>query len=147
MMSMYGETKLSQLLRTMQPRLNDGQYLFYSIPTDSPFDWHKALLVFREKEGVTLVLEKSVAVALGIYPLLSNQTAFAGNPSLFAWLSLDVHSALEAVGLTAAFAKSLAEAGISANVVAGFYHDHIFVPIADATRAMSVLQALSQGAE
>jgi hypothetical protein len=60
-------------------------------------------------------------------------------------ISLDVHSSLEAVGLTAAFATALGNEGISANVIAAYYHDHIFVPTADAERAVAALKALSGG--
>ncbi|MNJ75038.1 hypothetical protein D3C77_720650 [compost metagenome] len=63
-----------------------------------------------------------------------------------AWITLTVHSSLEAVGLTAAFATALGQAGISCNVVAAFYHDHIFVAQADAQRAMAVLEGLAAGA-
>ena len=59
------------------------------------------------------------------------------------WITLTIHSSLEAVGLTAAVSSALTEANISCNVVAAYYHDHIFVPIADADRAMNVLLALT----
>jgi hypothetical protein len=58
-------------------------------------------------------------------------------------ITLKVHSSLEAVGLTAAFSRALTEAGISANVVAAYYHDHIFVPATDAERAIEALRQLS----
>jgi hypothetical protein len=64
-----------------------------------------------------------------------------------AWITLNVHSALEAVGLTAAFATALGQAGISCNVIAGYYHDHLFVGQADAERAMQVLRDLAANAE
>ena len=61
----------------------------------------------------------------------------------FAWITLDVHSALDAVGLTAAVAGALAERGIACNVVAGFHHDHLFVPVDRAGDAIDALDALS----
>ena len=59
-----------------------------------------------------------------------------------AWITLRAHSDLAAVGLTAAFARALGDAGISCNVVAGVHHDHLFVPVARAADAMAALQAL-----
>jgi len=55
------------------------------------------------------------------------------------WLHLDIHSSLQAVGLTAAFATELGKHGISANVVAAYYHDHIFVDKKDGEKALKVL--------
>jgi hypothetical protein len=76
------------------------------------------------------------------------QAVAAGLPVLFraAWISLTVHSDLDAIGLTAAFASALGQAGISCNVVAGAFHDHIFVPVAQAQQALAVLRALQQDA-
>jgi hypothetical protein len=56
-----------------------------------------------------------------------------------------VHSSLEAVGLTAAVAGALTAAGISANVVAAFHHDHVFVPADRAEAAMAQLDLLRAG--
>jgi hypothetical protein len=60
-----------------------------------------------------------------------------------AWITLRVHSALDAVGLTAAVSLALTDAGISCNVVAGFHHDHLFVPHTRAADAVRVLEALA----
>ena len=60
------------------------------------------------------------------------------------WISLTIHSSLEAVGLTAAFSKALADNGISCNVVAAFYHDHIFVDQKDAKKVMMILNTFSE---
>ena len=59
-----------------------------------------------------------------------------------AWITLRVHSDLAAVGLTAAFARALADAGIACNVVAGVHHDHLFVPADRAGDALAALRAL-----
>ena len=59
-----------------------------------------------------------------------------------AWITLQVHSSLEAIGLTAAVSAALTEAKISCNVLAGFHHDHLLVPVADADRALEVLHEL-----
>jgi hypothetical protein len=94
-----------------------------------------ALVRIREAEGWTLVLEESVAQQAQLEVLFRA-----------AWITLQVHSDLQAVGLTAAFSTALAQAGISCNVVAGAFHDHLLVPADDATAAMAVLQALQQQA-
>ncbi|MNG35746.1 hypothetical protein D3C84_1225580 [compost metagenome] len=60
-----------------------------------------------------------------------------------AWITLQVHSSLAAVGLTAAFASALGQANISCNVIAGYHHDHLFVAQADAERALAVLRQLA----
>jgi hypothetical protein len=54
-----------------------------------------------------------------------------------------VHSSLETVGLTAAFSTKLGEHGISANVIAGYYHDHIFVQSDLAKSAIDALHELT----
>ena len=89
-----------------------------------------------EPEGRTLVLPRQRADELGLpYEFVA------------AWITLHVHSALDAVGLTAAFATALTAEGISANVVAGYFHDHLFVPEDRADDAMRALRRLSRGGE
>ena len=90
------------------------------------------VMFFRETEGMTVILEKSTAGRLQL-----EYTYVA------AWITLTVHSSLEVVGLTAAFATALAKENISCNVVAGYYHDHLFVDVKDAAKAMAVLQGFS----
>jgi hypothetical protein len=92
----------------------------------------EVVLMFREKEGITVIVSKDLADKLGLsYSFVA------------AWITLTVHSSLEAVGLTAAFSKALAENGISCNVVAAFYHDHLFVRQEDAAQAMELLNGFS----
>ncbi len=133
---MAGETSLTTLLRSMSPQLNDGAYVFCSLSDAAQLDDVQPLGSFQEAEGLTVILPLQQAEHLGL-------------PSSYvaAWLTLHVHSALEAVGLTAAVASALAQAGISCNVIAGFYHDHLFVAHADGPRALAVLQQLSAQAE
>lgn len=89
---------------------------------------------FREAEGVTVIVPRESAARLGLeYSYVA------------AWITLTVHSSLEATGLTAAVATALAEAGISCNVVAAYFHDHIFVARSDGERALRVLEDLSRG--
>lgn len=130
---MAGETNLTQLLKTMTPVLNDGDYAFCTVISINEIPTEHIICFFRETEGVTLILEQSIADKLKLtYGYIA------------AWITLTVHSSLEAVGLTAAFSAALAKADISCNVVAGYYHDHIFVAKADAEKAMEVIKELSQ---
>jgi hypothetical protein len=85
----------------------------------------------REAEGLTVVVAEAQALAHGW------RVAFRS-----AWITLSVHSDLAAVGLTAAFARALADAGIACNVVAGVHHDHLFVPVDRAADALAALRAL-----
>lgn len=128
-----GETNLEILLASMQPTLNAGAYVFCSL-ANPDVDWDKVLFFFREKEGLTIVCDQKTADDCGF--------SYA---SVFAWITLEVHSSLDAVGLTAAFSSALANNGISCNVVAGFYHDHIFVHYQQKDEAILVLKNLANG--
>ena len=129
---MGGETNLSVLIKNMQPVLNEGQYVFSSISTIDTLDLNKIILFFKENEGFTIIIEKNYADTEGVV-----------YTSEFAWITLHVHSALDAVGLTAAFSKALADNNISCNVVAGFYHDHVFVQHELGQQAVDILTKLS----
>ncbi|KRP47718.1 ACT domain-containing protein [Pseudomonas poae] len=133
---MAGETALTTLLRSMSPHLNDGEYVFCTVPDNHIPAGCEVIGSFREQEGLTLIVERQQAERAGL--------AF---DYVAAWITLNVHSALEAVGLTAAFASALGRAGISCNVIAGYYHDHLFVGCADAQRALQVLRKLAADAE
>jgi hypothetical protein len=130
---------LQVLLTSMSPVLEPRTVAFLSFPdgTNRLADIPPAALIgtFREREGLTVIVESSVAERLGM-------------PILFraAWITLTVHSNLAAVGLTAAFSAALGEAGISCNVVAAACHDHIFVPVERAADAMDALQSLQRRA-
>lgn len=129
-------SNLSVLLATMEPTLNDGVYAYCCVAHSADVSQLPVIATMREAEGLTVVVAEDVALAQG-WPVL-----FRG-----AWITLNVHSDLQAVGLTAAFARALGDEGISCNVVAGAYHDHIFVPVESATKAMSLLQRLQQSSE
>lgn len=128
-----GETNLQLLLQNMSPSLQEGDYVFCTVPPTFDSKSEAILATFLEKEGKTLVLAREIADRLGLEYY-----------SVMSWITLEVHSSLDAVGLTAAFSNALAKAGISCNVIAGFYHDHIFVGKADAGRAVEVLQAIKR---
>lgn len=129
---MPGITNLSELLQHMQPVLNNGEYVFCTVDDINRVELKHIVALFKEAEAITLIMPKHVADELQLpYTYVA------------AWISLHVHSSLEATGLTAAFASALANAGISCNVVAAYYHDHIFVAHNDAARALDVLKKLS----
>ncbi len=127
-----GETDLRRLLIGMRPELNPGRYVFTTVAGGVPSGVTPVVTV-SEPEGLTLVLRQEDAEAAGlVYDYVAG------------WLVLRVHSALDAVGLTATVAQELAGAGMSCNVVAGFHHDHLFVPYEAKDRAMELLEALAR---
>jgi hypothetical protein len=130
---MNGETDLGTLLREMKPVLHPGEYVFCTLDEKAITVHNEALAWFRESEGLSLIATRGQADARG-WPY-----AFVS-----AWITLTVESPLESVGLTAAVARALADAGISCNVVAAYHHDHIFVPLAVAGRALDVLKGISR---
>ncbi|HSN38067.1 MAG TPA: ACT domain-containing protein [Arthrobacter sp.] len=127
---MTAEKDLHTLLATMHPQIRAGEFVYVLWPDGRPLAGNIAAAV-REAEGLTVVLPRAEADTLGL------AYDFVG-----AWITLQVHSALEAVGLTAAVSAALAEAKISCNVLAGFHHDHLLVPVAEADRALEVLHEL-----
>lgn len=130
---MPGETDLTMLLQSMHPSLREGDYVYALWPHGKPLEGEIEAAV-REAEGLTVVLHRGEADRLGLaYDFVAS------------WITLQIHSALEAVGLTAAVSAALTHAGISCNVLAGFHHDHLLVPSADADRALEVLRLLSRG--
>ncbi|WP_397363554.1 ACT domain-containing protein [Olleya sp. R77988] len=130
---MLGETNLSQLIKGMTPKLNQGEYVFCTIKDLNTIDRNSTLCEFKEAENTTIVIEKSKADALQLkYDYIAS------------WITLTIHSSLEAVGLTAMFSSELAKHNISCNVIAAYYHDHIFVDKKDATKAIRVLTNLSK---
>ncbi len=129
---MIGETNLDKLLASMSPKLIAGEFVFCSVQSDYlDFNALSPLATFRESEGLTLVISKEMAIA--------NQLPFE---SVFRGITLTVHSSLDAVGLTAAVSSKLADNNISANVIAAYYHDHIFVQTDKAELAIKVLNEL-----
>ena len=127
---MTGITELDELLKSMSPEFQDGEYVFCSVDGNySDYSHLNPLASFKESEGLTLILPVEDAVKANI-----------AYDSRFKQITLTVHSSLNAVGLTAAIAIKLASYGISANVVAAFYHDHIFVQSENADKAMMALK-------
>ncbi len=130
---MSGEKDLAVLLKTMKPKHNAGEYVFCTNDNQKNINGNEVVMTFQEEEGTTLILKKEIADAQQLhYSFIAS------------WITLTVHSSLEAVGLTAAFSKALAENQISCNVVSGFYHDHIFVDKNDTDKAMEILNSFSE---
>jgi hypothetical protein len=127
-----GITDLDTLLKTMTPVLNEGDYVFCTLSDLSAISTADITCFFREQEGITVIIPQQLADKLQLH------YSFVA-----AWITLTVHSSLEAVGLTAAFATALSAQNISCNVVAAYHHDHIFVAQRDANKAMKILQQLA----
>lgn len=132
---MSGETHLKTLLRNLSPVLLDDTFVFCTFTEGSYGDYAKTnpKACILENEGMTLVIEKSVADSHGF--------SYSGE---FSCISLEVHSSLEAVGLTAIISGLLATYEISVNMIAGYHHDHLFVPVANAPLALDLLHNLDQ---
>ncbi len=126
---MRSEGDLHQLLAAMEPQLQPGQFVFVTLPSPTEVP---ALATVHEAEGLAHVLRRGDADDHGLsYEFVA------------AWITLRVRSALDAVGLTAAVSTALADAGISCNVLAGYFHDHLLVPSERAAEAVQVLRRLS----
>ncbi|WP_281278219.1 ACT domain-containing protein [Streptomyces spongiicola] len=128
------EHDLGRLLSGMRPELHPGRYVFTTVPASVPPGLTPVATV-TEDEGLTLVVRREEADGAGLaYDYVAG------------WITLRVHSALAAVGLTAAVATALAGAGIGCNVVAGHHHDHLFVPYERADESVALLQGPAERA-
>ena len=128
-------TDLALLLASIEPALNPGVYGYATVPATTDLSAIACIATIRETEGLTVIAPESEIRKAGLAVLFRA-----------AWITLTVHSELAAVGLTAAFATALSAAGISCNVIAGAYHDHILVPEPQAEAAMAALRALQRDA-
>ena len=116
----------------MNPVLNEGEFVFCSVQ-DSTSSSTTAILLFAEEEGTSVILRRSDAEALSLEYAES-----------WAWITLNVHSDLSAVGFLAEVTKALASQSISCNVISAFYHDHLFVPYSKGPQALRILKNLSE---
>lgn len=132
---MTGKSDLVQLLSDLNPKLTSREFVFVTMPDGSYGDYSVLgpIASFNEHEGLTLVVPRKTAEL--------HSLAFYGT---FRLITLQVHSSLDAVGLTATVATRLAEEDISANVIAAFFHDHIFVPATRADDALRILKAAKE---
>ncbi|CAM4182509.1 ACT domain-containing protein [Zobellia nedashkovskayae] len=130
---MAGEKNLAEMIKGMTPKLNEGEYVFITLTDANQISRADTLCEFKEQEGTTVIIAKQKADALRLpYEYIAS------------WITLEIHSSLEGVGLTALFSSELAKNNISCNVVAAYYHDHIFVDHKDAEKAVAVLRQLSK---
>jgi hypothetical protein len=120
------------MISGMNPSLDPTEYVFCATNDATLAARADVLGWFREDEGLSLIVEREAAVALGIDVALPMKR-----------IVLEVFSALDGVGLTAAVASALAAEGIACNIVAAFRHDHVFVPSERAERALEILMALA----
>ncbi len=124
-----GETDLAVLLRSMRPELLPGDWFFATVEPGATVD---AAATVHEPEGLSVVVNRAEAERLGV-----------ATTHAYRWITLRVHSSLEAVGLTAAVSAAFTAQGISCNVIAGAFHDHLLVPAARADDAIRALNDLS----
>ncbi len=131
---MEGEKDLTIMLQQLNPRLEEAEYVFCSVSIDQAEQLaDQASGWFNEEEGVTLILEKSRA---------DSQKMEYG--PVFKKITLRVHSSLISVGLLALVTNSLAQGGLSVNVISGYYQDHLFLEKNAANQALSILEELSE---
>lgn len=126
-------SNLPLLLRSLEPKLHDGVYVYCVVPHGSDITTYTPIVTIAELEGLTLVLPEEQAISANLHVMFRS-----------AWITLSVHSDLQAVGLTASVARALSQAGISCNVVAGAFHDHLFVPVEHSRQAMATLRDLQR---
>ncbi|WP_422133961.1 ACT domain-containing protein [Endozoicomonas sp. ALD040] len=130
---MSGIVDLGKLLESMNPVLVEDEFVFCNVSGQlSEYINLNPLATFNESEGLTLVLPKKSAESAGI-----------SFENTYKQITLTVHSSLEAVGLTAAISNKLASKGVSANVIAAYFHDHVFVQSEKAHAALAALHEIS----
>ena len=131
---MHGETDLDILLRQLKPTARPEVFVFCTVANATYGDLGatEPFASVQEEEGLTLILVQAQADGAELH--------YNGT---FRCITLTVHSSLQAVGITAVIATKLAQHQISANVVAGFHHDHVFVPAHQVENALEALTSLT----
>jgi hypothetical protein len=129
-----GETNLDILLKSLKPVLMEGEFVFCSLPPTSLKQLQLTpICQFREQEGITVIIPRQQA----------DHSSLQYN-CIYRQITLSVSSSLAAVGFLAVIASKLAQAGISVNVISGYYHDHLFIPRDKVSETMIILQEISQ---
>lgn len=132
-MASTGSTDLDHMLSTLEIQIRHGRFVVTNQEASPPLG-DGIEMVLAEDEATTVVATVEAAIRHG--------WSFEFEA---AWLTLAVHSSLEAVGLTAAVSSALAGSGLPCNVIAGYFHDHLLVPYARVDEAVAVLQSLRTG--
>jgi hypothetical protein len=130
---MSGEKNQCRLQQMMAPDLRPETYVYCTFADHRLPVTLDPICTFREAEGLTAIVEKSQAVRANVKHIFEAKL-----------ITLTVHSSLEAIGFLAMISTHLAKAGIPCNAVAAFHHDHLFIPVARASDAFSLLESLSQ---
>ncbi|MGW9684149.1 ACT domain-containing protein [Flagellimonas sp. 2504JD1-5] len=131
---MSDNSNLKAILSNLQLELNEGDFVFASVDDSFQFDLNMVHGIFKEKEGTSLIMKKEIADSIDLkYDYVAACIT----------LNTDSPIPLETVGLTATISNVLANEGISFNVVAAYYHDHIFIERQGVQHAMEVLQQLT----
>jgi uncharacterized protein len=128
-----GETDLGRILEDLTVSRRDGVFVFATIPPGQPLPDLPIAAMVGEVEGTTIVLNRDVAVGAGV------EYEFEA-----AWLTIDTHTSLEAVGVAASISTALAMKAIPVNIIAGFHHDHLLVPADMAEDAIAAVELVRQ---
>jgi hypothetical protein len=132
---MPGETDLRALLAGMTPTLRPEEFVFQTLPPGEPLPAGVVpFATIREDEGLSVIVQRRASPGRG---------GDDSGDDVHRAITLGVHSSLNAVGFIAEITRALADAGIGANVIAGYHHDHLLVPAARAEQALTILRGLS----
>ena len=128
------ERDLVKLCASLNPVMEQPVYVYCSFIDFSLPAGLTAFCIVREEEGLTAVVERSDAERLRLPYTFESRL-----------ITLSVHSSLEAVGFIAVISRTLAQAGIPCNAIAGYCHDHVLTPVDRAEEAMSLLNENAVG--
>lgn len=124
---------LDQNLATLDPRV-EGSYIFDCV--DAIPHGLEPFVTVREAEGITVVVTEAEAREFGL-----------ATDAIFTRISLGAYTDLAAIGITATVSQTLASRAIPCNVIAGFHHDHLFVPKGKSKEALQLLTELTRHAQ
>jgi hypothetical protein len=127
-----GEHDLLKMLRNCDPTLHDEEFVYVTVADHDVPSELTPIATFREREGLTMIVTREEAKRCGYEATFPCRM-----------ITLNVHSALDAVGFLAAVMKALSDRGISTNTVSAYYHDHLFVPSERAEEALAALRRLA----